>query len=188
MSNKSTKHTNEERKVKCPVKTCDETPFARGLHLHVKRSSGDGHGPHMEIPDHLDLDDPDPAGTGEIEMEYPDERSSEDVTRLCPYCRRPQRGKNGVMIHLGQVAGRKNHPENPTEKHEPTDFPVVEVDSDENVVEVVDAKSYDTLANGEWGIQQDQVDYEARIDDYLSLLQETDRDELAAEARELLKG
>jgi hypothetical protein len=42
-----------------------------------------------------------------------------------------------VLIHLGQVAGRKNHPASASEVHEPDDFPVVELDDDENVVGVV---------------------------------------------------
>jgi len=42
------------------------------------------------------------------------------------------------MIHLGQMEGRKNHPENPKDKHDPDDFAIVHVDDDENVVEVVE--------------------------------------------------
>jgi len=45
-----------------------------------------------------------------------------------------------VLIHLGQVEGRKNHPANASEVHEPGDFPVVELDEAENVVAVVEGR------------------------------------------------
>jgi hypothetical protein len=43
-----------------------------------------------------------------------------------------------VMIHLGQVAGRRNHPEEAAANHDVSDFPVVHVDDDGNVTEVVE--------------------------------------------------
>jgi hypothetical protein len=90
------------------------------------------------IPEGVDLDDAEEVGSREVEMEYPEKRNPEKVARLCPYCERPFRGKHGVMIHLGQTKGRKNHPEDAPEQHEPDDFAVVEVDDKENVVEVVE--------------------------------------------------
>jgi len=47
------------------------------------------------------------------------------------------------MIHLGQTAGRKNHPEDPTDIHDPEDFPRVEVDDAGNVQTVADAAEMD---------------------------------------------
>lgn len=132
------KHTNKEKTVKCPVEGCEAETLARGLHLHVMRTSGNGHGPQNELPEDVDLDKAEEVGSREVQMEYPEERDSEQVARLCPYCERPYRGKHGVMIHLGQVAGRKNHPEDATEQHEPEDFAIVHVDENENVVEVVE--------------------------------------------------
>jgi hypothetical protein len=137
-STKTKKHKNNEKTVKCPAEGCEKEVLARGLHLHVRRSSGNGHGEQNEIPDDLDLDNAEEVGTREVEMNYPEERESEQVARLCPYCERPYRGKHGVMIHLGQVAGRKNHPEDAPERHEPDDFAIVHVDENENVVEVVE--------------------------------------------------
>jgi len=102
------------------------------------RSSGNGHGPQNELPESIDLDKAETVGSREVEMDYPEERDSEQVARLCPYCERPFRGKHGVMIHLGQVAGRKNHPKNAPKRHEPDDFAIVHVDENENVVEVVE--------------------------------------------------
>jgi len=102
------------------------------------RSSGNGHGSQNELPEGIDLDSAETVGSREVEMDYPEERDSEQVARLCPYCERPFRGKHGVMIHLGQVAGRKNHPEDAPKRHEPDDFAIVHVDENENVVEVVE--------------------------------------------------
>ena len=132
---------NAERVVKCPVEGCDAEKLARGMHLHVLRSVGDGHGDSGEIPEHVSFDDLEEVGTQEGEVNYPEEREVESVARLCPYCSVPFRGKNGVLIHLGQVAGRKNHPPNASKVHEPDDFPVVELDDDENIVGVVSSRS-----------------------------------------------
>lgn len=137
-SGEKNKHKNDETTVKCPAEGCDAEVLSRGLHLHVMRSAGDGHGPHMDVPPELDLENTDVVGTQEVTMEYPDERESEQVKRLCPYCRRPFRGKHGVMIHLGQMEGRKNHPENPKERHDPDDFAIVHVDEHDNVIETVE--------------------------------------------------
>lgn len=132
-----TNHTNDERTVRCPVEGCDATPLARGINLHLRRSSGGGHGPQNELPEEIDLDNLTTVGEREVEMDYPEKRDTEDVARLCPYCSQPFSGQNGVLIHLGQVAGRKNHPEDGGEFHSEDDFPEVEVDERGNVVSVV---------------------------------------------------
>ncbi len=129
-----TNHANDERTVRCPVEGCDATPLARGINLHVLRSSGNGHGPQGEVPDHISLDNLETVGNREVEMNYPEERDVEPFARLCPYCSQPCKGKNGVLIHLGQVAGRMNHPEGAAEKHSEEDFPVVEVDDRGNII------------------------------------------------------
>jgi len=134
-------HRNDERTVKCPVEGCDATPLARGINLHIMRSAGDSHGPQGEVPDDIDTDDLETVGAKEVEMDYPEERESEGIARLCPYCGTPFHGKNGVLIHLGQVAGRKNHPENAGEQHDPDDFPAVLLDDNQNILAVVDEDS-----------------------------------------------
>lgn len=130
-------HRNSEMVVKCPVEGCDAEKLARGMHLHVLRSVGVGHGEQGEIPEGLSFEDLKPVGVQEVEVNYPTEREVEKVARLCPYCGKPFTGKHGVMIHLGQIAGRKNHPPNASKLHEPEDFAVVELDENENVVGVV---------------------------------------------------
>jgi hypothetical protein len=131
-----TDHTNDERTVRCPVEGCDATPLARGVNLHINRSSGDGHGPRGEVPDHISLDDLETVGEREVEMDYPEERDTDNAARLCPYCSETFAGVQGLMIHLGQTAGRKNHPANPKDRHEPRDFPRVKVDAEGNVQQV----------------------------------------------------
>lgn len=140
---------NRERVVKCPVDGCDAEKLARGMHLHVLRSVGDGHGEQGEIPDDVDLHDLEEVGTREVEVNYPEEREVETVARLCPYCGRPFKGKHGVMIHLGQVAGRRDHPPNASAVHEPEDFPVVELDEDENIVGVVSSRAGSSVSNAQ---------------------------------------
>lgn len=142
------KHTNDERTVRCPVDAqtdhdCDATPLARGAHLHVLRSVGDGHGSQDEIPPEISLDDLETAGDREVSMNYPESRTTEKVMRLCPYCRLPFEGGTGVLIHLGQVAGKRNHPEDAPDKHDKSDFPIVHVDDDDNVLEIVEQGEVD---------------------------------------------
>lgn len=115
------------------------------MHLHVRQSSGDGHGQHGEIPGTVDLDAVTVVGKQTVEMEYPEERESEHVSRLCPFCARPFDGIRGVMIHLGQIAGTKNHPENARAHVDADACPIARVDDDQNVIEVVDSKEADSL-------------------------------------------
>lgn len=138
-----TTHRNDERTVRCPATysdgtECGDEKLARGLHLHVLRKNDDAHGPQGEIPVELNLDEAETVGTKSVDLDYPDERASEDVARQCPYCGVPFRGKQGLAIHFGQVVGRKNHPKDREEFPDPTDCPVVHVDDKENIVEVVE--------------------------------------------------
>jgi len=135
---------NDERTVRCPVEGCEATPLARGINLHIMRSSGDGHGPQGEVPDSLSLENLETVGKREVEMDYPDERDNEKHARLCPYCSQTFVGVQGLMIHLSQTAGRKNHPANPKSRHEPSDFPRVEVDAEGNVQQVADRREDST--------------------------------------------
>ena len=133
-------HLNDERTVHCPVGECDETPLARGVHLHVMRSSGNGHGPQGEVPTGITFDDLETAGSREVSMDYPETRETEKVRRLCPHCRQPFHGKHGVQIHLGQVAGDEHHPKDAKELHDPADYPIAHVDQHGNVKEVVEGE------------------------------------------------
>ena len=162
-------HRNKERVVKCPVEGCAAEKLARGIHLHVLQSAGNGHGEQGEIPDGISFDDLEDAGTQKVEVNYPEEREVESVARLCPYCSVPFKGKHGVLIHLGQVAGRKNHPPNASRVHEPEDFPIVKLDDDENIISVVDnhtAASPDNEpdeARGFRDISKEDIDYLYRV-------------------------
>ncbi|WP_089308724.1 hypothetical protein [Halorubrum ezzemoulense] len=131
----------DERTVRCPVEGCDDEVLARGINLHVMRSSGDGHGPKGDVPDHLSFEDLETIGKQDVEMDYPETRDNEKHARLCPYCSQVFLGIQGLMIHLGQTAGRKNHPENPKKNHNPSDFPQVRVDDKGNVLETIQTKS-----------------------------------------------
>jgi len=81
-----TNHPNDERTVRCPVDGCDAEKLARGIHLHVRQSSGDGHGPQGEVPDSINFENLDTVGEQTVEMDYPEERNNEKEARLCPYC------------------------------------------------------------------------------------------------------
>ena len=135
--------TNEERTVLCPAVypdggICEHEVLARALHLHVRQKSDEAHGPHGEVPDALDLSEAPEAGTKSVTIDYPEEREKDATARQCPYCGNTFRGKQGVSIHFGQVVGRKNHPADRDEFPEPEETPIVRLDENENVVEVVD--------------------------------------------------
>ena len=146
-----TNHSNDERTVRCPVEGCDATPLARGINLHLNRTSGDGHGPRGDVPDHISTENLETVGERKVEMDYPDERETENHARLCPYCNQTFAGEQGLMIHLGQTAGRKNHPMNPKDRHEPRDFPRVNVDAKENIQSAVDTPDVEQTENTEKG-------------------------------------
>ncbi|NLV05226.1 hypothetical protein GOC83_03620 [Haloarcula rubripromontorii] len=148
---------NDERTVRCPVEGCDSTPLARGINLHIMRSSGDGHGPRGEVPDSVSLENLKTVGEREVEMDYPEERNNEKHARLCPYCSQTFAGIQGLMIHLGQTAGRKNHPANPKDRHEPSDFPRVEVDAEGNVQQVAGADDADHADSGKGAVPTARV-------------------------------
>jgi len=193
MTNSGTnKHRNREKTVVCPVEGCNKEVLSRGLHLHVRQSTSGNHGEQGDIPSDVDLDNPEPAGEREVEMEYPEDRDGEQVARQCPYCERPYRGKHGVMIHLGQTAGRKNHPENPKELHDPEDFPIVHVDDDENIVEFVEegtsmSSPERCQEREEAPGQPDSLDPET-VREYIEDLREQGLEEEAEKAERMLLG
>lgn len=131
-----------EKVVSCPVEGCDAEHPTRGLHLHLMRSVGDGHGEQGDYPD-VDVDDLKEVGRQDVDVDYPNKRQSESTARMCAYCSSPFKGKGGVMRHLGLVEGRKDHPPNANALHEPEDFVKVRLDEDDNVVGVVESVSDD---------------------------------------------
>jgi len=176
-------HRNDERTVRCPVEGCDAEKLARGIHLHVRQSSGDGHGPQDDVPDHISFDNLETVGEQEVQMDYPSERESEAVARLCPCCERPFKGTNGVLIHLAQMAGRKDHPVDGAERHAEDDFPIVEVDDQDNIVDVVGESmgvSDEDSGNGGVPVQ--------RVIRLLAAILAEDKPELANRVRQELLG
>ena len=121
-------HRNKERTVQCPIEECSAEPLARGIHLHVRRSDGGGHGPCGEVPEGVDFNDLETVGERDVAMAYPEERDKETSPRLCPYCLKPFNGTKGVLIHLGQVAGQNMHPEDGSESVDARIFPAVRTD------------------------------------------------------------
>jgi hypothetical protein len=140
------------------------------------------------MPDGINLDDAETVGDREVEMSYPEEREAESVARLCPYCERPFRGKQGVMIHLGQMAGRKDHPDNGSEIHDPGDFAVVEVDENQNVVNIV--KEPTLMPSTERRLEDDDgptIDRE-QVKAHIQELRDQGLDEQADQAEKMLLG
>jgi hypothetical protein len=189
MVSNTKKHKNDEKTVVCPVEGCESECLSRGLFLHINRSSGDGHGERGEVPADVSVEDAEEVGTREVEMDYPEERYSETVSRLCPYCERPFRGKHGVMIHLGQTAGRKDHPEDAPERWDLDDFAIVHVDENENVVEVVEEAtqmpSTERRQEGQDDSEAGNLD-ESNVREYIQGLYEQGLDEEANKAEEML--
>lgn len=136
----STKHNNKEKVAKCPVEGCDHEGLSRGMHLHVRQSSGDGHGEHGDVPDNINFDNLEIVGEKSVEMDYPDSRSEEEVARLCPFCGHAYKGFRGIKIHVGQKVGQGVHPEDATDITK-EDCPVAHVDDDMNVIEIVEENS-----------------------------------------------
>jgi hypothetical protein len=89
------------------------------------------------------------------------------------------------MIHLGQLSGRKNHPKNPRDKHDIDDFPVVHVDDQDNIVEVVDSDA--TMPSTERR-KKDEGKGPSRsdIEQHIKQLREQGLDDQADSAEEML--
>lgn len=181
---KKRRHKNDERTVKCPIEGCDDEPLARGAYLHVMRTDGDGHAPQGDVPTGIDFESLETVGEREVAMNYPEHREVEDVARLCPYCERPFRGKHGVMIHLAQVEGRKDHPDDAHKDHDPDDFTIVHVDEAGNVIKAVEeGDGTDAVLPS---VEKQRTDENLRK--LASLIAEGDRDEAQALADEVLSG
>jgi len=182
--NKSRKpSTNDERTVHCPVEGCSATPLARGAHLHIMRSDGDGHGEKGEIPDDIDLENLETAGTREVQMDYPERREIEKVARVCPYCEQPYHGKQGVLIHLGKVRGTKEHPESYPDDLNPDSFTMVHVDEHGNIEEVVEEGEFIPSTKQQRSESKDGGQLPERVTQYIETLEEEGKEEEAKRAR-----
>lgn len=131
---------NLEDEVECPIDGCDQTTTARGLNMHVFHTNdpeGEGHYPGGETPPDFDAGAVEVVGKKEVEMDFPDEVDLEDKEYLDTYTGKAYQGKRGLMIHLGQMEGKHNIPEDVTDRHDAEEFPLVETDEDGNITEVV---------------------------------------------------
>lgn len=131
---------NLEAKVECPITGCGKEVTARGLNMHVFHTNdpeGKGHYPKGETPPDFDPSAVEVIGEEEVEMDYPDHVDIEETEYLDTYTGKAYQGKRGLMIHLGQMAGQHNIPENVRDRHDADDFPLVETDENGNITEVI---------------------------------------------------
>ena len=177
----SSAHSNGERTVKCPVEGCDHTGPSRGLHLHVLRKSGGGHGEQNDVPPDLNLANAETVGRQEITVDYPETRKTENVARQCPYCGQVYRGKQGLAIHFGQVVGRKNHPANRDEFPDASDCAIVHVDGDQNIIEVLEADESNVMPSTRLRRQDSD-----RVEQLLSEIEDAADGETADKVRNLM--
>lgn len=166
-----TDQESSETVVKCPVNGCDAEKLSRGIYLHVRQSKGSGHGSQGEIPTGLNLDNLEIAGTQDVTMDYPDTRKTETVGRKCPYCDEIFKGKRGVMVHLGRAAGDNQHPKNPKQHHDGTEFETIRSYNSGSVEDGVESG-----IKGSELIRRLQRDEEAslrdRVEEYISDLRD----------------
>lgn len=133
-----------EKVVKCPVPNCEAEKLRRSIHLHIRQSSGGGHGEHGDTPDtykDMDTSELEVVGVKNVNFNYPDERDEQDDTvRLCPYCGQSFDGYRSLAIHVGQAANKpeeEKHPEDASDKLEPENAPIAQVDAKNDVIEIV---------------------------------------------------
>lgn len=130
--------TNEEDTAECPV--CAKEVPKRGLFMHIFQSDdpdGKDHYPRFEVPPNIDIEDVKVTGKTEVGMQYPDKQNLEEVYYLDTYTGKAYEGKRGLMVHLGQQAGKNNIPDDVTDRHDADDFPIVDIDKDGNVTEII---------------------------------------------------
>lgn len=174
-----TDQKNSENIVKCPVEDCNYEGLSRGIHLHIRQSSDEKHGPNGEVPDNIDLSNMEVVGKESVDVNYPDKRNVEDVVRLCPFCGRAFNGFHGIKIHLGQKKGQGVHPEDiDIEKN---DCPIAHVDQDMNVVEIVEENSLMPSTKRRI-INDDSISIE-RIEEFVTQLDEEGNSEMAERIR-----
>jgi hypothetical protein len=108
--------------------------------MHIFQTNdieGQGHHPRGEIPEYISEEEIKVTGKSEVEMDYPEIQDLSEAMYLDTYTGKAYQGRRGLMVHLGQRAGKDNIPEDVTKRHEPDDFPIVKVDDDGNITEVI---------------------------------------------------
>jgi len=140
------RNDNREDRVSCPVDGCRQEVLARGLYMHIFQtddSQGKGHYSRGRLPPEIDEDEIKITGSEKVDIDYPDTVEIEDTMYLDTYTGKAYQGKRGLMVHLGQMGGKNNIPEDVTDRHDAVDFPIVEVDDDGNITEVIKKGSND---------------------------------------------
>jgi len=118
-------------------------------------------------------------------MDYPETRQTEQVGRRCPFCKEVFRGKQGVMIHLGRVAGDGSHPQNPKEEIDAEKLTIVHLDEDGNVVEEVDESM--TLPSTRRRRESERENtLEAKVQSVIEEFRHEGKDEVADRLKEIL--
>jgi hypothetical protein len=108
------------------------------MHIfHTDDPEGEGHYPRYEVPPDFSRDDVEVVGKKEVEMDYPDDQGLDEGQYLDTYTGKAYEGKRGLMIHLGQMAGQHNIPEDIAERHDPEEYSKVETDEKGNITEVL---------------------------------------------------
>ena len=172
----------KERTVRCPVEGCEAEKLARGIHLHVMQSSGNGHGPKGEVPDGLAFDELETVGKQEVGASQPQQGATERELRQCPYCDEPFKGRRGLGAHFSQLAGRKGHPDGMEEFPAPADCPVVRLDQNDNIIEIMNDNDPETVEDT--ATEADAM--KAAIHQYIADLWSEGRREEAAHAERRL--
>jgi len=132
---------NQEKRVECPE--CGDSIIKRGLFAHVFQSNDEIHGERFSVPDGFAVEEAEEVGEEEVELDYPEQIDLGETYYLDTYTGKAYEGARGLMVHLGQMAGQHNIPEDVAERHEARDFPEVEIDDDGNITEVISWQSDD---------------------------------------------
>ncbi len=94
-------HKNAERLVKCPY--CGDECYARGLYLHVLKSSDEDHGGPGEVPDDYESIEPETVGTRDLTINTPTKKTYDHERILCKHCGEAFSGTHGLSIHLARI-------------------------------------------------------------------------------------
>jgi len=106
-------------------------------------SQGKGHYSRGRLPPEINENEIKITGSEEVGIDYPDTVEIEDTMYLDTYTGKAYQGKRGLMVHLGQMGGKNNIPEDVTNRYDAVDFPIVEVDGSGNITEVIKEGSND---------------------------------------------
>lgn len=97
----------------CPF--CNEPKDSQGLYMHVRNTSGDGHGEYGSVPEGFEVRDAElvteDQDTVEVEELQQDAEQAPNTLFVCDYCGQDKKGERGLAIHLSKSAGDEMHPE-----------------------------------------------------------------------------